>query len=148
MARRSELSRPGVQGGRAFCGDFWYAWRTCRRPMLRQCGHGVKGLSDGARMAIGFHMRRIIRVRSQRTASNAAAVSPAISAAVATAADARAAESGTAQTETAQTGTGQTITSTSTASAPHVTVWEGPQGYPRVRPRQAIEQKTRDEGRL
>ena len=111
-------------------------------------GNGVKGLSDGARMASGFHVRRIIRVRSQRTASNAAAVSPAISAAVATAADARATESGTAQTETAQTGTGQTITSTSTASAPHVTVWEGPQGYPRVRPRQAIEQKTRDEGRL
>jgi hypothetical protein len=73
-------------------------------------------------------------VSGQRTASDAAAVSPAISAAVAATADARAAESGTAQTETAQTGTGQTITSTSTASAPQVVVREGPQGFVRVRP--------------
>jgi hypothetical protein len=47
---------------------------------------------DGARMATRFHMRRIIHVRTQRTASDAAAVSPAIFAAGATAAYARAAK--------------------------------------------------------
>jgi hypothetical protein len=79
-------------------------------------------------------------ISGQRTASDAAAVSPAISAAVAATADARAAESGTAQTETAQTGTaqtgtGQTITSANTSSAPQV-MRDGaaPSGYPRVRP--------------
>jgi len=72
-------------------------------------------------------------ISGQRTASDAAAISPAISAAVAAAADARAAESGTAQTETAQTGTGQTITSASTSAAPQV-VREGPQGFLRIRP--------------
>jgi len=97
-------------------------------------------------MATRLHMRLDLRrarpnrsanrniISGQRTASDAAAVSPAISAAVTATADARAAESETAQTETAQTGTGQAITSASTTAVPQVTVREGPQGFVRVRP--------------